>query len=574
MDNPNIPILQIKDLKISFAQNGHYQEMVHSLSFDLWKGKTVGMVGESGSGKSITALSLLGLLGPQAQVKGEILWEGRDLVNLQEKEFQKIRGSRISMIFQEPMTSLNPVYTCGNQVEEVIKIHRKLKNKEAREETIRLFQEVELPRPESLVHSYPHQLSGGQRQRVMIAMALASGPELLIADEPTTALDVTVQKTILDLLIRIREKRKMSMIFISHDLGLIHQIADEVLVLYKGILVEKGNTKDIFQSPQHPYTRGLLACRAQDNLGLSRLPIMSDFMELGTKGEILAIPNSIEEIRNRFRSDPQIMENRRNLIYGQESILRVENLSKSFKSVQAVKAVSFEVFPGETLGLVGESGCGKSTLGRSLLRLIEPDSGKIFFKGQDLMELSPRSLREYRKKIQFIFQDPYSSLNPRQSIGEILMEPLKIFRLGNSENERKKMAFELLHKVQLLPEHFYRYPHEFSGGQRQRIGIARALALSPEFIICDESVSALDVSVQAQIINLLIRLRNELGLTLIFISHDLSVIRFISDRIIVMNQGKFEEVGSPDQIYNHPQSPYTRKLLEAIPGAQFPFHLN
>jgi len=564
-----IPLLRIQDLCISFPQEGIVKEVVHSLSFELHKGETLGLVGESGSGKSVTAMAIMGLLGSGRSLTGHIEFDGLDLSLFSRKQYQSVRGSRISMIFQEPMTSLNPVLTCGNQIAEVLMVHGKMDKEKAKEESIRLLKEVEMPRPESVFSSFPHQLSGGQRQRVMIAMALASNPEILIADEPTTALDVTVQKTILDLLIRLKKDRGMSMLFISHDLGLISEVADRVLVLYRGNLVESGQVKDLFMHPKHPYTRGLLACRPIENQGLKRLPVIGDFMEIDSSGLIIEKEESIAVVREKYKRDSNLDRLRKEKLYTQIPFLEIVNISKRFKTVQAVKEVSFKVYPGETLGLVGESGCGKSTLGRSILRLIEPDQGSIYFEGRNIRDYSFREMRNVRKKLQIIFQDPYSSLNPVQSIGETLMEPLKIFGLGKSEKERKEMAMELLKKVQLLPEHFNRFPFEFSGGQRQRIGIARALSVSPEFIICDESVSALDVSVQAQIINLLIGLREELKLTLIFISHDLSVVRFISDRIMVMNKGIIEEEGDPDQIYFHPKSTYTQKLLDAIPKTKW-----
>lgn len=565
MQDQDLPLLSVHNLVIGFTHAGEYREVVHSLSFNLKKGETLGLVGESGSGKSVTALSLLGLLPNSTLIKGEILFDGKNLVHLSHNEFRSIRGAKISMIFQEPMTSLNPVSTCGDQISEVLRIHGKMDKKDARIESIRLLQEVELPRPDFIFKAYPHQLSGGQRQRVMIAMALASNPEILIADEPTTALDVTVQKTIMDLIIQVKNSRGMSMIFISHDLGLVSQFADRVLVLYKGNCVETGITSKIFTSPQHPYTRGLLACRPDRNMGLSRLPVMSDFMITQDNGDMVEKSGTLESIREEFKKDSSLEEKRREELYSRKPLIQVQNLSKSFKEVKAVNQVSFQVFPGETLGLVGESGCGKSTLGRSLLRLIEPDKGQIFYREENLLGFSQKRMREVRQKLQIIFQDPYSSLNPRQTIGDTLMEPLKIFNIGKGYTERKKKALELLERVQLLPEYFDRYPYEFSGGQRQRIGIARSLTVSPEFIICDESVSALDVSIQAQIINLLISLREEFKLTLIFISHDLSVVRFISDRILVMNKGIFEEEGSPDKIYYHPESSYTKRLIEAIP---------
>ncbi len=570
MENSSIPFIQVTNLSITFLSQGFPRKVVDSISFNLLKGMTLGLVGESGSGKSVTAMSILGLLGSNTELQGTILFEEHNLVNLSNHDFRAIRGSKISMIFQEPMTSLNPVYSCGEQVAEVLKTHLKLKSMAAKQESIRLFKEVELPRPAEIFDSYPHQLSGGQRQRVMIAMALATNPEVLIADEPTTALDVTVQKTIVDLLIRLKRTRNMSMIFISHDLGLVHQIADEVLVMYQGQIVERGLTDTIFNNPSHPYTRGLLASRPIENQGLYKLPMMSDFMKTDANGQILAQTESIAEVRSRLTNHPMTVNRRKDLIYSQQPLLTIEHLSKQYKSVKAVNDVSFKIFPGETLGLVGESGCGKSTLGRSILRLIEPDQGRIFYRNENILHLSKRELRDMRKKMQLVFQDPYSSLNPKQTIGETILEPLQIFKLYTNDTLRKKKVLELLEKVQLLPEYYGRYPHEFSGGQRQRIGIARSLSLSPEFMVCDESVSALDVSIQAQIINLLISLRDEFKLTLLFISHDLSVIRFISDRILVMNQGKIEEEGSPDDIYFNPTSAYTKRLIDAIPKPTLP----
>lgn len=566
MENGKPKFLEVQNLTISFNQEGQLKPVLNSLSYTLSEGETLGLVGESGSGKSVSALSILGLLGSSAKVTGKILFSGLNILGQSEKSLRKIRGIKISMIFQEPMTSLNPVISCGEQVAEILKVHLKLNSKEAKSESIRLFGEVELPSPEKVFDSHPYQLSGGQRQRVMIAMAICTNPEILIADEPTTALDVTVQKTIVDLLLRLKKNRGMSMIFISHDLGLVNLVADKVLILYKGNLVEQGLTEQIFRYPKHPYTQGLLACRPIENQGLSRLPVNSDFMEVDSAGNLISKLESIEEVRARLKTNPELVAARRESIYEQKPVIQVQDLSKKYKNYTAVNNVSFDIFPGETLGLVGESGCGKSTLARSLILLIEPTAGHIFFKNEDLTKISPKKLKEFRKKMQLIFQDPYSSLNPRQTIGDTLMEPLEIFKIGKNSSERKIMALELLEKVQMLPEHFYRYPHEFSGGQRQRIGIARALSLSPEFIICDESVSALDVSIQAQIINLLISLREEYKLTILFISHDLSVVRFISDRILVMNKGKFEEEGTPDEIYFKPKSDYTKRLLEAIPN--------
>ncbi|WP_342645045.1 ABC transporter ATP-binding protein [Mucilaginibacter sp. CSA2-8R] len=570
-------MLEISNLKVQFRTSNGWFEAVKGISFNLAKGQTLGIVGESGSGKSVTALTLMRLLDEQhTQISGEIRFDGMDLRQASEKEMQALRGNRIAMIFQEPMTSLNPVITCGKQVSEAIRLHRKLSKAEAKKEVIDLFNEVQLPRPEAMFDSYPHQLSGGQRQRVMIAMALSCNPEMLIADEPTTALDVTVQKTIIDLLLRLKAERQMSLLFISHDLGVISQIADEVLVMYKGNVVEQAPVKDIFLSPQHPYTHGLLACRPSVTQPLKKLPVIGDFMHVDVHGQLSGTGMAVNSIREQFSYLPDEVDQRRQILYQQAPLLKVENLCTwypvksgwfggSKQYVKAVDDISFDVFPGETLGLVGESGSGKTTLGRSILRLIEPTAGNITFKGANLRELNAAELRQMRKHVQIIFQDPYSSLNPRFTIGQALMEPMQVHNLYNNDTQRKKKVLELLQRVSLLPEHFNRYPHEFSGGQRQRVVIARALALEPEFIICDESVSALDVSVQAQILNLLRQLQQDLGLTYIFISHDLSVIRHISDRIMVINKGRMEEIADTHELFTYPQSAYTKKLIASIP---------
>jgi len=570
-------VLKVDNLHIKFRTGGGWFDAVKGISFNIPQGKTLGIVGESGSGKSVTALSIMHLLdAKQTQITGDILFDNINITQTAEKDMQTLRGNRIAMIFQEPMTSLNPVLTCGKQITEAIQLHRKLSNKDARAEAINLFNEVQLPRPESLIDSYPHQLSGGQRQRVMIAMALSCNPELLIADEPTTALDVTVQKTIIDLLLKLKAERNMSLLFISHDLGVISQIADEVLVMYKGNVVEQATVKEIFTNPQHPYTKGLLACRPSANQHLKTLPVIADFLKIEPDGHLTSTGLTLAHVNEKFSYPFIEIVDHKQLLYSRQPLLKVNGLntwfpiktswfSSSKECIKAVNNISFEVYPGETLGLVGESGSGKTTLGRSILRLIEPTSGSIYYKGTDLLKLNANELRHMRRKIQIIFQDPYSSLNPRQTIGQLLMEPMQVHKLHQNNAQRRENVMELLQRVNLLPEHFNRYPHEFSGGQRQRVVIARALALEPEFIICDESVSALDVSVQAQILNLLRQLQQELGLTYIFISHDLSVIKHISDRIMVINQGKIEEIADAQELYLHPKTIYTQKLIASIP---------
>jgi peptide/nickel transport system ATP-binding protein len=575
-------MLQIKDLNIQFRTSNGWFEAVKGISFEIKSGQTLGIVGESGSGKSVTALSIMRLLDEkQTQINGEIIFDGISITHATEKEMRSLRGNRIAMIFQEPMTSLNPVLTCGKQISEAIILHRKLEKAEAKQQAVNLFKEVQLPRPESIFNSYPHQLSGGQRQRVMIAMALSCNPELLIADEPTTALDVTVQKTITDLLLKLKAERNMSLLFISHDLGVVSQVADEVLVMYKGNVVEQATVKNIFTNPQHPYTKGLLACRPSANHQLKILPTIGDFLKVDTNGNLTGTGLTLNSVQEIFAYPKVEVEIRKDLLYKHQPILTVNNLCTWFpvntgwfsskkEHVKAVNDVSFQVFPGETLGLVGESGSGKTTIGRSILRLIEPTSGSVIFSGVNLLKLNTTDLRHIRRQIQIIFQDPYSSLNPRQTIGQLLMEPMQVHRLHGNDNTRRQKVVELLQRVNLLPEHFNRYPHEFSGGQRQRVVIARALALEPQFIICDESVSALDVSVQAQILNLLRELQQDLGLTYIFISHDLSVIKHISDRIMVINKGQIEEIADPEQLYHSPKTAYTQKLIASIPQITLP----
>lgn len=566
-------MLKVKDLAVKFynQEDKVWLETVHKVSFSLERGKVLGIVGESGSGKSVTSFSIMRLHDSKnTEINGQIDLDTVNLLELSDQEIRKYRGNKIAMIFQEPMTSLNPVFTCGEQVLEAIMLHQQVDKQTAKAQTVALFNEVQLPRPESIFESYPHQLSGGQKQRVMIAMALSCNPELLIADEPTTALDVTVQKTILQLLLRLKTERNMAMIFISHDLGLMSEIADELLVMYKGDIVEQGSAKELFTNPQHPYTKGLLACRPSPKRLLKKLPTVADFLNedqaVGLQHLLAANSITTEEIASR-----------RSKLYQQNPILKVQDLctwypikkglfGKATDFVKAVDHVSFEVFPGETLGLVGESGCGKTTLGRTILRLVEPSSGKLIFDGKDITHLGKNQLRALRRDIQIIFQDPYSSLNPKITVGQSIMEPLVVHGIFENNIQRKEHVIELLNKVNLGAEHFDRYPHEFSGGQRQRIVIARALALKPKFIICDESVSALDVSVQAQVLNLLRDLQEEFGLTYIFISHDLAVVKHISDRMIIMNKGKIEEFGYPEEIYHNPKAAYTKKLIDAIPG--------
>ena len=576
-------LLEINNLVTEFHTDGTVVKAVNDVSFTLNRGETIGIVGESGSGKSVTSLSVMRLIpDPPGLISGgEILFHkdqsgSVDLVKISEPEMRAIRGNDIAMIFQEPMTSLNPVFTCGDQVMEAILLHQKVNKKEAKEKTIALFKEVQLPRPEAIFDQYPHQISGGQKQRVMIAMAMSCNPSILIADEPTTALDVTVQQTILDLMLRLQREHDMGIMFITHDLGVIAELADKVVVMYKGKIVEQGPVLEIFSNPKHPYTKGLLACRPPLDVRLKRLPVVSDFMKLDSAGNIEEIEQSVTEATEK---EIQTVEERAQAhkdLYSQEPILQIKGLKTYFplkknffgkviEEVKAVDDVTFDVYPGETLGLVGESGCGKTTLGRTVLRLVDPTDGEVIFKGQPLHSMTNDELREVRKDIQIIFQDPYSSLNPRITVGEAIMEPMTVHKLYANEKERKAKVMELLERVNLLPEHFYRYPHEFSGGQRQRICIARALALRPQFIICDESVSALDVSVQAQVLNLLNELKRDFDFTYIFISHDLSVVKFMSDRMVVMNKGVVEEMGDADQIYSNPQTEYTKKLIAAIP---------
>ncbi len=556
----SVPLLDVRNLSVSFESDHKIQQVVDDVSFRLHEAETLAVVGESGSGKTVTALAVLKLIPmpPGIISKGEILFRtgekpARDILLFDESSLQQLRGRSISMIFQEPMTSLNPVYTCGDQVMESLRTHLGFSKKQAREKTLELFNEVRLPRPAEVLKSYPHQLSGGQKQRVMIAMAISCSPDILIADEPTTALDVTVQKTILDLMKSLQRSRNMSILFITHDLGLVHGFADRVLVMNKGRVVEEGTVTNIFQNPRQAYTRGLLACRPPLDRRLMRLPTIENYL-LTEQAESRAVITAAERTQDHKR------------IYSQEPILKVENLGKKFGSFTALDKAEFFVYPGETLGIVGESGSGKTTLARVVLELIPASEGKIIYQDEDITKLTAGKLKKLRKDLQIIFQDPYSSLNPRIAIGPAILEPMKVHKLHQNDNMRKDRVIDLLEKVGLKPEHYHRYAHEFSGGQRQRICIARALAVEPRLIICDESVSALDVSIQAQVLNLLNDLKKDFGLTYIFISHDLSVVKYMSDRLIVMKDGKIEEMGEADQVYANPQTDYTRMLLAAIPG--------
>jgi peptide/nickel transport system ATP-binding protein len=561
------PLLQIKNLSLDFIAEQGTTAALKNISITVNRSEIVALVGESGSGKSVTSLSILQLLpSPPAKFSGgEILFseDGEKVINLLAQKsttLQPIRGNKIAMIFQEPMTSLNPVLTCGDQVMEALRLHKKLSAKEAKQQTIAWFEKVKLPNPEAVFNRYPHQLSGGQKQRVMIAIAMCCGPSLLICDEPTTALDVTVQKTILQLIKELQQQTGMGVIFITHDLGVVAEIADRAVVMYKGEIAEQQSVKEIFANPQHPYTKALLACRPVNHQRGERLPVVADFLEPKTGKETAdAFPAS--KIDSVQESMPLLTVENLAVWFPTKKTL----LGKPVSFTKAVDDVSFTVYKGETLGLVGESGCGKTTLGRTLLRLIEPTAGKIVYNGTDLTSLKGSELGTLRKDIQIIFQDPYSSLNPRLTIGSAIAEPMKVHDILNNKQQRKDKVVELLEKVNLKAEHFNRYPHEFSGGQRQRIVIARALAMNPSFIVCDESVSALDVSVQAQVLNLLNDLKKEFGFTSIFISHDLSVVRYISDRIMVMNKGKIEETGLADDIYFNPTSSYTKQLIASIP---------
>ncbi len=557
----NSPLISIKELAVSFGKKNRKLEILHTLSFDVFKNEIVGMVGESGSGKSVTSLAIMGLLPPkETAFSGSILFEEKDLLKTEEKAFRKIRGKEIAMIFQEPMSALNPSLKCGFQVSEILQLHLNMNASQAKKETISLFEKVKLPRPNEIYNSYPHQISGGQMQRVMIAMAIACKPKLLIADEPTTALDVTVQKEIITLLKAIQQETKMAMLFISHDLSLVSEIADRVLVMYKGDIVENAPAIEIFKNPKAEYTKALLQSRPSLKVRLAKLPTITSIADSSF------LPKEVKPVER---------VQRHKAIYTQKPILEISNLEKYYfnklgifskkEIIKAVNNVSFSVFEGETLGLVGESGCGKSTLGRTILQLEKATLGSIKYRGKELTKISKKELRNLRKEIQIIFQDPYSSLNPRLMIGEALMEPMEVHNLGKNKNDRKARVLSLLEKVGLDESYFYRYPHALSGGQRQRVGIARTIAVAPKLVICDESVSALDISVQAQVLNLLNELKYDFGFTYIFISHDLAVVKYMADQLMVMNQGKIEELGDADEIYENPKTEYTRKLIEAIP---------
>lgn len=566
-ENLNAPLLHVKNLRVSFkGEDKQYIETVKGISFDIPANTTVALVGESGSGKSVTSLATMGLL-PVGQSKideqSKIIFEGKDLLSLSRTEMRKICGKDIAMIFQEPMSSLNPVFTVGNQIAEVLCLHMGLSRKQARQRVLELLKEVGIPSPETKIDAYPNQLSGGQQQRVMIAMAIACEPKLLIADEPTTALDVTIQKQIIDLLESLRKHRQMSMLFITHDLALVGEIADKVIVMRHGQIREQGVAEQVLEQPKDVYTRALLYCRPQMSQRPYRLPVTSDFMR---QEDNILVEQSFDV--------SGIPQRKRGLNGDEQIILEVKDLKKSFYSrkglfgkeeFQAVKGVSFKLAKGKTLGLVGESGSGKTTVGLLLMRLHQASGGQAFIEGKDILSLTEKEFAKYQRKIQIIFQNPYASLNPRFTIGQILLEPMQIHGIGKDDAERKQIALGLLERVNLPEQAYYRYPHEFSGGQRQRIAIARCLTLKPEILICDESVSALDVSVQAQVLNLLQDLQDEFGLSYIFISHDLSVVKYISDQVMVMNHGEVVEIANSDELYAHPQHDYTKRLLHAIP---------
>lgn len=558
----NQPLLNIDHVTISAKKESQWIPIVKDSSFVLNQNEILGIVGESGSGKSVTSLAIMGLLskGILQITSGKIAFDGRDISALSQKDLRNLRGNDIAMIFQEPMSSLNPSLKCGFQVEEILKEHTKLSQKDIKATVLALFEKVKLPNPDKIYERYPHEISGGQKQRVMIAMAIACKPKILIADEPTTALDVTVQKEIILLLKELQQETGMSILFISHDLSLVSEIANRVLVMYRGEIVEQGDAQDIFNNPVNTYTKALISSRPSLNVRLERLPTIQDYLA-----------NTV----NPTEVTPQQREVRLNALYSRKPLLEVINVEKEYVSsaglfgknvtFKAVNDVSFKLYEGETLGLVGESGCGKSTLGNAILQLDKATAGKIVYRGKDLTKLSTKEIRTLRKEIQIIFQDPYSSLNPRITVGKAIMEPMQVHKLYANDKECREKTIEILNRVGLGEEHFNRYPHEFSGGQRQRIGIARTIALQPKLIVCDESVSALDISVQAQVLNLLNELKENFGFTYIFISHDLAVVKYMSDQVLVMNKGKIEEMNEADALYAHPQKEYTKKLIAAIP---------
>ncbi|SHN16695.1 peptide/nickel transport system ATP-binding protein [Duganella sacchari] len=554
-------LLEVRQLRVAFRlDRKSTAEAVKGISFDVPRNATVALVGESGSGKSVSSLAVMGLLDAAAVVSADssIRFDGRELLALNSKQRRALCGKDIAMIFQEPMSSLNPVFTVGAQIAEVLMLHLRMSRAQARRRTLELLEEVGIPDPALRIAAYPGELSGGQQQRVMIAMAIACEPRLLIADEPTTALDVTIQQQIMELIARLQKRRAMSVLFITHDLGLVAQIADHVIVMRHGKVREAGPAQQVLNQPADAYTRALLHCRPTLDARPHRLPVIADY-QTGIPAE----PDGIASMDSRVRKSDG------------KPLLEVRNLSKSFylregwfgqREIKAVKDVSFTLARGQTLGVVGESGSGKTTVGLTLLRLHQASGGSAMFDGRDLLSMSAREFQAYKRRIQIIFQNPYASLNPRFTVGDILLEPLRIHRIGADNRARAAMAHALLDKVGLPASAYTRYPHEFSGGQRQRIAIARCLTLQPEILVCDESVSALDVSVQAQVLNLLRDLQDELGLSYIFISHDLSVVKYMADQVMVMRQGAVVELADADALYRNPQQPYTRALLAAIPG--------
>ncbi len=553
------PVLSVRNLTTSFRVDGVWRSVVRNISFDIGPRETVAIVGESGSGKSITALSTMRLLpAANSKVEGEILFEGRDLLKLPEEEMRHVRGNAISMIFQEPMTSLNPVLTIGFQIAEALIYHRGLDRKQAEAETIRILERVRIPAAASRINEYPHRLSGGMRQRVMIAMALACKPKLLIADEPTTALDVTIQAEILELIKMLQDEEGMSVAFITHDMGVVAEISDRTVVMLRGDAVEAGPTAEIFANPKQPYTRALLA--AVPRLGsMKGKPDPQRFSIVDpVSGVPVVLPDEVSTAKLAERPVLEVA----NLVTRFE--IKSGLLGKVSARVHAVENVSFSLHAGETLALVGESGCGKSTTGRSILRLIEPTAGNVMFEGKDVRAFDKQDLRAARRRMQMIFQDPFASLNPRKTVGGAIAEPMVVHGICDRNTARDRVA-ELLKKVGLAPEMASRFPHEFSGGQRQRLCIARALALSPKLIVADEAVSALDVSIKAQVVNLMMDLQEELGLAYLFISHDIAVVERVSHRVAVMYLGEIVEIGPRASVIDNPQHPYTKRLMSAVP---------